>query len=510
MFIKCLLIHMFLFLNNTGSISSLKPKLTLDEFFNYTQITFIDIAPDNGQSILIQTVHHIWDAGVNEEHLYLQPLHGEKNVLITASASPVLKPRWYGEWIAYVDVNRSDTSNYDQQYYVRLFSSQTGQRVSLSVGKTPPHAFAWSNTGSALYYATKTLWTNETENEYKDKWKGVIQHRERERGDTIYRIDFENTAETQINVVMNISLGVAELICSPDGKYLVYSTESRSGQIESMDDFEIYSLNLANPYPSVPFRLTNNQAIERKLTWFKDESMLFTVSSEGSLEGEYKDTQGRLYSINLTNALIDRWATQFTGSVTDFALLKDYVVILGQMNAEVAVYTQQSPKHGLIKQPGWPGTYEKITIASSGNTSEIAFVYSSFDAPQEIYSIDQIDRLMAAEQVTNLNRLFTERNLPKGASYRWRNDDDGVEIEGVLLYPPDKFEQRNLPLLVLIHGGPYRASLNAFYISWYYSAVMMATEGWLVLQPNYRGSTGISELRCREHLHVCVSLFRLR
>jgi dipeptidyl aminopeptidase/acylaminoacyl peptidase len=71
------------------------------------------------------------------------------------------------------------------------------------------------------------------------------------------------------------------------------------------------------------------------------------------------------------------------------------------------------------------------------------------------------------------------------------NEDDGIEIEGVLLYPPEKFEQKNLPLFVLIHGGPYRGDLNNFRADWYKCGVMMATEGWLVLEPNYRGSTGM-------------------
>ncbi|CAF5160441.1 unnamed protein product, partial [Rotaria sp. Silwood1] len=95
-----------------------------------------------------------------------------------------------------------------------------------------------------------------------------------------------------------------------------------------------------------------------------------------------------------------------------------------------------------------------------------------------------------AQSITYENKLFKERNLPKGTSYRWLNKDDGTEIEGILLYPPDKFQQKNLPLLVLIHGGPYHADLNVFYADWYFCAIMMATEGWLVLQPNYRGSSG--------------------
>ncbi len=34
-----------------------------------------------------------------------------------------------------------------------------------------------------------------------------------------------------------------------------------------------------------------------------------------------------------------------------------------------------------------------------------------------------------------------------------------------------------LPLLVLIRGGPYRASLNGFGLIWYQWAIMAASEG---------------------------------
>ncbi|CAF4391954.1 unnamed protein product [Rotaria socialis] len=47
-----------------------------------------------------------------------------------------------------------------------------------------------------------------------------------------------------------------------------------------------------------------------------------------------------------------------------------------------------------------------------------------------------------------------------------------------------------------MHGGPYSADLNAFRTDWFYIAGMMATECWLVFQPNYRGSTGIADHLC--------------
>jgi dipeptidyl aminopeptidase/acylaminoacyl peptidase len=120
----------------------------------------------------------------------------------------------------------------------------------------------------------------------------------------------------------------------------------------------------------------------------------------------------------------------------------------------------------------------------------------------EVYLINNINQLQLAKAITNDNKIFTERDLPRAKVYRWINEEDHQIIEGILHYPPGKFESKNLPLLVLIHGGPDAASLNRFLADWYNWAPLAASEGWLVLEPNYRGSSGygnqfLNELRYR-------------
>jgi len=62
-----------------------------------------------------------------------------------------------------------------------------------------------------------------------------------------------------------------------------------------------------------------------------------------------------------------------------------------------------------------------------------------------------------------------------------------------LMYPPGKFEARNLPMLVYIHGGPDDADGNHFEADWYVWDRLAATQGWLVFEPNYRGSLGYGD-----------------
>jgi dipeptidyl aminopeptidase/acylaminoacyl peptidase len=61
------------------------------------------------------------------------------------------------------------------------------------------------------------------------------------------------------------------------------------------------------------------------------------------------------------------------------------------------------------------------------------------------------------------------------------------------MYPPGKFEAKHLPMFVFIHGGPDDADGNHFEADWYVWDRLAATQGWLVFEPNYRGSEGYGD-----------------
>lgn len=63
---------------------------------------------------------------------------------------------------------------------------------------------------------------------------------------------------------------------------------------------------------------------------------------------------------------------------------------------------------------------------------------------------------------------------------------DGSTIPGYLTKPHGK-DLKNLPTIILPHGGPYGVRDNA---RWDYEAQFYASRGYLVLKPNFRGSGG--------------------
>lgn len=62
---------------------------------------------------------------------------------------------------------------------------------------------------------------------------------------------------------------------------------------------------------------------------------------------------------------------------------------------------------------------------------------------------------------------------------------DGLELHGVLTLPPGR-EARNLPMVVMPHGGPWARDYPRFD----YWAQAFASHGYAVFQPNFRGSDG--------------------
>ena len=188
---------------------------------------------------------------------------------------------------------------------------------------------------------------------------------------------------------------------------------------------------------------------------------------------------------------VQRWFSDYKGEMVQYTPMPDGSVLCAcRMGTEVQLQSQANPKAAIVKRDGWAGTYGEP--ASARQSPRVAFLYSATERPTEVYVADGPDKLAQARPITAFNKLFTERDLPKAKPYRWTSDD-GTQIEGMLMYPPGKFEAKNLPMFTFIHGGPQDADGNHFEADWYQWDRLAATQGWLVFEPNYRGSTGYGD-----------------
>jgi dipeptidyl aminopeptidase/acylaminoacyl peptidase len=501
-----------------------KPKLTLDEFFNAVDFAAVKLSPD-GNSVVITTERADWDQSIFRKDiwLYRDDGHGSGPLTQLTQSGHDSDPQWSpdGRWIAFLSERKgpapkqesgADDSKDKEVAQLYLISPTGGEAFSVTQGDEAVHAFAWSADSRSLYFATRTPWTKVQKDDYKKEWKDVSQYRAAERGDMIFSIDVadtiarraadgtkppENSDKTSDATPGSRTLAqtpwkIQQLATSPDGHTLAFVTTSISERWEKVGEFEIYSVTLASASPDAsPRQLTHNEAVEQDISWSNDGKHIFFQVDLGSVEGKYKDTQTRLYRVNADTGEVQRWANDFSGAVTHYSVTPDNAVLAtGRLGTEVQMYSQTTTAKPFSKQTGWTGTYDRI--ATSAHSPHIAVVYSTLEKPTEVYLAESADRLQQARPITSFNQLFTERDLPQGKPYRW-TADDGTTVEGMLMYPPGKFEAKNLPTFVFIHGGPADADGNHFEADWYQWDRLAATQGWLVFEPNYRGSSGYGD-----------------
>ncbi len=118
-----------------------------------------------------------------------------------------------------------------------------------------------------------------------------------------------------------------------------------------------------------------------------------------------------------------------------------------------------------------------------GKDGSIAFTATDPSRPAELYYM--ASPTTAPRRLTNVNADVAALTLGKTEVISWTSD--GFTHNGILTYPPDFALGRKYPLVLVIHGGPRAASLETFATN----PQIMAAKGWVVFQPNYRGSDQI-------------------
>jgi dipeptidyl aminopeptidase/acylaminoacyl peptidase len=517
-----------------------KPKLTLDEFFNWVSFPSIEISPD-GSSVAIVTERADWDQQIFRHDLWLyRDANGGSLFQLTESGHDK-DPRWSpdGQWIAFLSDREtgdegSDESDDDSDHgdsasannegvdQLYLISPHGGEAFAITRGSEEVHSFAWSADSKRIYYATRDPWSQEQKDAYRKQWKDTVEYRASERGDTIYALDLSSAlanhtteigklrskAEKRSDLTPNARalatspLRVEELVTSPDGQKLAFASSSINKRQERYEDFEIYIVDLTNlgSQPTIPRRLTNNKAQEQRIHWAGDGRHIF-FTSENDVFGPYRDLQPHLYWVDSASGAVEQWNKSFNGATEHYAVAQGALLTSGRLGTDVQIYSSTVPQNPQIVSD-WPGTFEDISAAR--NSPRIAFIYSALNQPTEVYLASGEGDIKQARAITSFNKLLAERELPQGRPYRWKADD-GTMVEGMLIYPPGKFGAKNLPMFTFIHGGPDEADGNYFEADWYKWGALAATNGWLVFEPNYRGSTGYGDKFLTQIVPVIVS-----
>jgi dipeptidyl aminopeptidase/acylaminoacyl peptidase len=128
-------------------------------------------------------------------------------------------------------------------------------------------------------------------------------------------------------------------------------------------------------------------------------------------------------------------------------------------------------------------TYVSFSTARDGS---IAFSAATTNDPSEVYVIKR--GASAAVALTASNVELAKHPMGTRRTISWTSPD-GIPLDAVVTEPVGFRSGRTYPLVLYIHGGPTGASTIGFDFAGV--PELMAARGWLVLEPNYRGSNSL-------------------
>ncbi len=138
------------------------------------------------------------------------------------------------------------------------------------------------------------------------------------------------------------------------------------------------------------------------------------------------------------------------------------------------------------------GAWGAFAVSLAGDHHTTALIRQSFAQPPEVWA----GAIGQWTQVTHLNA--TQRPAwGKLESVHWSNQ--GVPVQGWLLYPRNYDPARRYPLIVEVHGGP-GAAASPQWPQPFLATPLLSSLGYFVLYPNPRGSFGQGEAYTRANV----------
>ena len=273
----------------------------------------------------------------------------------------------------------------------------------------------------------------------------------------------------------------AGMAFSPDGRELAF-VSGREG-----NDKEAWTTNndvwIVDAAGGTARKLTTNAAADLQPVFSPDGKTLFVrAQRRPGFESDrwYLDAYDR--STGAKRTLF----TMPDLSVGDFALTKD-----GQ---SVWFSAAQDGREHLFVVPAGGGTPKRIAEGGAISAARpgdgfVVFSRSTLTAPPELVRVDAAggnEKVITQENTAWLRDVAfarPESHTVKGAA--------GTPVQYWVIKPPQFDAAKRYPVVFLIHGGPQGAWEDAWSTRW--NPSLWAAQGWVIVAPNPRGSTGFGQ-----------------
>jgi dipeptidyl aminopeptidase/acylaminoacyl peptidase len=466
-----------------------KRPMTFDDVMALKNVGGVSISPD-GTMVAYTLSYAEMKENESRSEVWMIPTQGGRARRFTGGKND-RAPQWSpdGQWIAFISTRSAATAasgppaggpGEGPRPQIYLISPFGGEAEKLTDSKTGVAAFAWSPDSKRIAYVAQVPLTEAEEKKQKDKDDAqVVDANFRFSRLWVIDVETKKAAETvKGNVV------ISDPQWAPDGKRIAYTAHPTP----KADDGNLSDVYIANADGSgSPRKLYENDGPDAGARWSPDGKWIAFNSRDGK-----KGLLGfqHFYIISADGGAPRRVAPNFDSPAFGLTWSRDGSTLYFQANQRTVSQFFSVPAAGGEVKPitSGDGMFAGLSLARDG--SSVAFTRSGLEHPADV-CVSSLQNFNPVK-LTDHNPQLKNIALGRGEVIRWKSKD-GMEIEGILIYPVGYTSGKRYPLLANIHGGPSGVWTQNFPGSWGNYAHVWAGRGWLVFLPNVRGSSGYGE-----------------
>jgi dipeptidyl aminopeptidase/acylaminoacyl peptidase len=265
---------------------------------------------------------------------------------------------------------------------------------------------------------------------------------------------------------------ISDIAWSPDGSRLAVVTQTpKIGHHELHSFIDVCTSSGSRRIAEIPTATGG-------IAWTNDNELAFAGTTTPVL------TPDHLWTVAAEGgAPVDR-TPQLSGSIVSVANDPHGIVwveLHNGVSTEIAAY-RNGKLETAYRRPG--GTFESLPVYSGIASSPEVLAFNVAD-PAHAANVATLHGTQLRQITHEGDDTFANVNLGEVRAVRW-TAKDGTKLEGIATFPSSYAKGNKYPFLVFPHGGPEGNDVLEF------DAIsrLVAAQGYVVLQPEYRGSTG--------------------
>ena len=486
--------------------------ITIDDYFRIREVHDPQLSPD-AQSVAYTVKTAILKTDKNEERIWMVPRSGGDAIALTAEGVSSSHPRWSpdGKSIAFLSERN------EGQTQVWLLSLRGGEAQRLTDTPQDVDDFAWSPDGRRIVLvlrdasreeleAAKEAKENEGEAPAKAKKKTpkpYVIDRLQFKLDEIGYLDHRRThlfvfdlAAKSLTQLTSGDYDDSEPAWSPDGKLLAFTSNRSKPDPDLTYNSDIWVVATDNVARSAgassndkgahPTQVTTNPGADTTPAWSPDGKWLTYVTQ---LDPKLFDYATKHIAVS----------PAVGGEAKVLTLAFDRMSITPRFSPDGKSIYFIADDDGAQNVCRVPVSGGEITRPISGRlmvndyslapTGDLVAHVATIDRPDELFAVSASAPDGKLTQITHTNDAFMSQLKLTHGEYVHFKSKDGTIISGFLYKPLDYVPGKKYPTILRPHGGP----VWAYYAEFSHLAQLYAANGYVVLFPNPRGSTGYGE-----------------